>query len=163
MKQAARILIVTMIVGSVAAVPAMAQRGPARGTPPGLGAEGGARHGAHFPIHRLARFLDLSDEQIAQAEQLKEDAQVASQPLTEQGRTLRETLGELLQQENPSAVEVGETVIALRDIRQQLGDIREDLFNSFEGLLTPEQLERLEQYKERRGRDRRPRPGRGNR
>lgn len=109
----------------------------------------------------LDRVLDLSDEQSAQLDVLIEDNRAAVEPLREEIRALREELRTALDQEQPSAEEVGNLLIASHQAKQQIAAARESLTQAFEALLTPEQLEILEEFRERKEDRRGRRPGRG--
>lgn len=140
--------------------PGNGPQGPAPGIGPGgpgggfgLFAEAG-RHGrmgrrAFFGRH-LIRALDLSEEQIEQARQIRESTREEVQPLAEASRALRQELRTALESESPSAEAVGSIVISLHQNRQQVHDLHQQALTDFEAILTPEQLERFQELKERR-------------
>jgi len=137
--------------------------GPGFGAGDGPGS--GARHGGG-PGDGIGRFLpppgylDLSDEQIEAAQGILEVARAEIEPLREEGRTNREELHALLETENPDPTTVGELMIAGRDLRHEIRDVLEGYVAEFEALLTPEQLEKWENWQELRGK-RHHRRGRG--
>lgn len=158
------------VAALLAAVPLVAQPqgpggGPGAGSGPGHGFAGG--HGHHGGGHgflagrgfeRLARLLDLTEEQRVQARAIHQATREQAQPIFEASRTLRGELRELLDQEAPNPTAVGETVLALHANRDELRRLHEDARARFEALLTPEQLEKLTDLEEHR-RDRRGRRG----
>ena len=142
------------------ALPAIAQGpGPAAGERPAW-AEHGAP-GAHR-LARLARVLDLTDAQLAEARALHEAAREDLAPIFEQSRELRTRLDGLLDAASPDPTRVGEVVIALRQNRESTKAVHEATKAAFEALLTPEQREKLatlEDAKEEFGRHGRGRRG----
>jgi len=142
------------------AVPALAQ-GPG-GERPAWGDHGRGHGGpgAHR-LGRLARVLELTEAQLAEARALHEAAREDRAPIVEESRELRTRLDGLLDAASPDPTAVGEVVIALRQNREEMRSVREATETAFEALLTAEQREKLatlEDAKEewgRRGRGRR--------
>lgn len=131
--------------------PGIGPGGPGGG--PGLFAQAGrhgrmGRHGFFGP--RLIRALDLSEEQIKQAREIRENTRRQVQPLAEEQRALRQELRTALEGEAPSSEAVGSIVISLHQNRQQVRDLHQQALTDFEAILTPEQLERFQQFRERR-------------
>ena len=56
-----------------------------------------------------------------------------------------------MDQAEPSAVRVGDLVIAGRDLWEQIAQANQFFRESFEAILTPEQIEKLQRFRERRG------------
>lgn len=131
--------------------PGPAHRGPGHGLFAGRGFE------------RLARFLDLSEEQRTQARAIHQATRDQAQPIFEESRTLRGELQDLLAQEAPDPTAVGETFLALHANRVRIRQLHESARAQFEALLTQDQLDELatfeERRHERRGRRGGPRPG----
>jgi Spy/CpxP family protein refolding chaperone len=170
------------VAALLAAVPLVAQPqgpgggpGPGGGLGPGLGpgdghcfaAGGGPGHrGAGFGMfagrgfERLARFLELTEEQRTQAQAIHQATREQAQPLMEQNRTLHGELRDLLAQPSPDATVVGDKMIAIHANRAQVREMHENARAQFEALLTPEQLDKLAAFEERR-QDRRGRRGGG--
>jgi len=119
--------------------------GPGRG--PGNGQGAGFGQGDHHAQHfgRLARYLELTDEQIADAKAIFEDTKTQAMPLHDDVQALREELGTLLDEASPDAAAVGELVIEIHGIHEQIRDLREAAWDAFKALLTAEQLDKLEQ------------------
>ena len=136
-----------------------AQRGPGPGgegfMKPGghHGAPGGGRRGGRREVLPPDRFLKnrigLSEEQLAQVGQLREDFKATVEPLREQGRAMRKSLRTELESDTPSAETAGHLVISGRDVRDQIRAARENVRESFRALLTPEQVEQLEEFRQR--------------
>lgn len=124
--------------------------GPGDG--PGIGP---GHHGRRGPdrLHDLgflARFLELTDEQIEQARALFEGTRELTQPIREDLRATHQELRDLLGTEAPDATQVGTLVLDIHDLRGQLRETREALLEDFRALLTPEQIEKLETLKDAR-------------
>jgi Spy/CpxP family protein refolding chaperone len=100
----------------------------------------------------LKNRIGLSDEQLAQVQQLREDFEATVDPLFEQGHALRESLRTELESDAPSVETVGNLVISGHDVRNQIRATRQNFKESFEVILTPEQLEKLKGSRERRHR-----------
>ena len=160
----------------LAAAPLVAQphaaggAGHGRGHGPGHHLGGG--HGGHHGMHglfggrgfeRLARHLELSEEQRTQAIAIHEATRDRFRAVGEESRQLRRQLRELLEQPAPDATAVGGLVISLDANRDRVRQLHDEARASFEAILTAEQLARLEELEERRDerRGRRGERGRG--
>jgi len=137
------------------AVPALAQPDGPAGERPAWGRHGGpGAHGGHR-LERLARVLDLTEAQVAEARALHEAARADLEPIFAASRELRTRLDGLLDAPSPDPAQVGETVIALRQNREAMRAVHEETKAGFEALLTAEQREKLatlEDAREERGR-----------
>lgn len=141
-----------------AAVPALAQgpfgggpgHGPGAGVGPGPGAAAGPAAGPTNGrgFARLADYLELTDEQIAAAQEIFEANRDAAEPLRDEHLALREELMALLDGDAPDPQAVGELAIALHDGRETLRGLREDAWDDFKALLTADQLDKLEELGE---------------
>lgn len=165
------------VAALLAAAPLVAQpraaAGPGHGPGHHLGAGGpGDHHGMHGlfdgrGFERLARLLELSDEQRAQAQAIHEATREQVQPLREESMRLHGELRELLEQPAPDATAVGTLVLAVHANRDQIRQLHEDARASFEAILTAEQRAELDAIEARRDerrderRDRRGERGRG--
>ncbi len=101
------------------------------------------------PDRVLKHRIGLSDEQLAQVKQLREDFEATMDPLFEQGHALRESLRTELESDSASVETVGNLVISGHDVRNQIQATRQNLRESFEAILTPEQIEKLRGSRER--------------
>ena len=120
----------------------------------------GRRHGRHgMAPFRMARALDLTDEQRAAFKQILEEQHKASEPLRTQHRELREQIRQQLEG-NADATTVGQLTIQAHAVGKQLHESRAQVRERFEALLTPEQKAKLEALKSQRGTRERGRPGR---
>ncbi|HUO87494.1 MAG TPA: periplasmic heavy metal sensor [Thermoanaerobaculia bacterium] len=152
---------VLAVVAILVALPLAAQppAAPGHGAGPGHHFAGGGPGGHGGPhgvfggrgFERLARYLELTDEQQTAARQLHEAARTAAEPIKEESRSLHGELREMLEQPAPDATAVGERMIAIDANRDQLRQIFTDTTAGFEALLTAEQLEKLEAFQHRRG------------
>ena len=111
-----------------------------------------ARRGLALPPNRALRRLGLTEEQMAEVKKLRESHKATMSSLREKGAGIRTQLREELKQEESSPAKVGELVIQGRDLRQQIRKARESARESFTAVLTEEQQEKLEKFRDRRGR-----------
>ena len=120
----------------------------------------GRFHGSSFghqgrgflpPPWILEEVLELTEEQLSQIEGLQEEMRAQVKPIREEGRELRREIKAELNQEEPSPLRVGELVISGHDLRKQMREIHQSLRESFQSVLTPDQLEKLAELKNRRG------------
>ena len=107
-------------------------RGPARGLLPPPG------------------YLDLTEEQIEAAEAIREGVRSEMSAARDERRTLREQLKAMLDGESPDAKAVGQLAIDLHAMRERTRATLEDAEARFVELLTAEQLEKWENFKELR-------------
>ena len=108
-------------------------------------------------------YLDLTYEQIEAVQALRESTRAGMQALREEKRTLHEQLKAMLDGGSPDAAAVGQLTIELHGLRQQTRANFEAAESQFAALLTAEQLEKWENFKELRQSRRGPRhrEGRG--
>jgi Spy/CpxP family protein refolding chaperone len=137
---------------------------PGAGGGPSFAERGGHRSGegpGHFQDRRnerLARVLELTDEQIAQWEAAQLAHREATEPLRDQIQANQEALHTLLEDPAADATAVGETMLNGRSLRGEVEAAREALEAQLEALLTPAQLDRYEAIRAAGG-ERRGRPG----
>jgi Spy/CpxP family protein refolding chaperone len=117
---------------------AAAQPGEPRGRRPGHVPEG----------------LGLSDEQKAQWQELRQKNREALRPLVESARQAHKAYRDALEAANPDAATVGNAALAARAADEKLREARQASFKELKSILTPEQLEKLEQSTRRGGRRR---------
>lgn len=116
------------VVVLAVAIPAVAQEGPIR------------EHG----MEAVARFLQLTPEQVEQWKGLLQVQEDALTPLREELRATEEQLGELLRGENPDPAAIGTLVLQGKAIKEEMGEAHRAYLDGFAALLTPEQTQRLE-------------------
>lgn len=92
----------------------------------------------------IARYLRLTQEQVAAWRTLREDLREAVEPIREEIAPIREDLGELLDTANPDACTAGGLVVSIDVLADQIGVLHDGYIADFEALLTPEQLEKWE-------------------
>jgi len=137
---------------------ALAQPGQGRGPggPGGRGGPGGpGGPGRHmFPP---PGYLDLTEDQIEASQAIRETVRAELDGTRETGRALREQLHAALEGDNPDATAIGQLAIDLHALRTQTRSVLEDAESQFAALLTAEQLEKWENFKELRANRRGPR------
>ena len=97
-------------------------------------------------LRAIARFLELTEEQVGQTRAIYGAFRQIVEPLREQIPPLREELAELLDGENPPACEVGQVVVDVDFLTDQIDEAKETADEEFEALLTDEQLVRWEEF-----------------
>lgn len=108
----------------------------------------------------LGEYLGLTDGQKASWKALHERHREEMKPLLEEGRTLRQRLRAAVEATSPDPAAVGEATLALEAHRKAVKARREAFQAEVEGLLDPQQKEKLEAWKAAR---KSLRPGRGDR
>lgn len=88
----------------------------------------------------IARFLQLTDDQVAAWDGLIADRNAAAEPLRNQIAAVDADLQALLSGDDPDPYEVGDLVILRHDLGEQLAAVHRSYAEGFEALLTEEQL-----------------------
>lgn len=96
----------------------------------------------------LARYLKLTPAQIETTKQLTKTLHDATKPLHQQIEPLAEQRRSQLEEASPDACAVGETVVQIDSLRDQIQGAREDFDEAFSAILTPEQLAKYEALKD---------------
>jgi Spy/CpxP family protein refolding chaperone len=91
----------------------------------------------------VARYLELTPEQLEQWNQLLATLRQRVEPLRQQLVEAEGALQELLAQANPDPAAVGTLVLHIKQLRDAIAQAQETYVQAFEALLTPEQLARL--------------------
>lgn len=157
------LLAILVLIPLAAAQPPSTDAGPGfdgPGVDRGFGPAGRGHHRVH-DLRFLARFLELTDEQVEQARALFEGTRELTRPVREDLRATAGELRELLAGEAPDPTPVGELVLEIQDLRSELREAREILFEDFRALLTAEQNEKLDTLLEARKARRERRGARG--
>ena len=129
-----RALFAAALVTTLAiAVPSAAQAPP--GLPP---ADDLCLPGAAQNV--VARFLQLSEDQVAQWQVLIDEREQAAAPLRDAIAAVQQQLDDLLADPDPDPLAVGELTIQRRDLGEQLAGVHRAYVAGFEGLLGAEQL-----------------------
>jgi Spy/CpxP family protein refolding chaperone len=116
-------------------------------------AHGGSRSGA--PPQRIAAALDLTDQQKAAWEAAFSTMRATAQPLHAQAKGIRAEIDALFSQGSPDPAVLGQKVIALHAVKEQLREARATMKSATTSVLTEEQKLKLEALEAAR-----PRPGR---
>ncbi|HEY0511446.1 MAG TPA: Spy/CpxP family protein refolding chaperone [Thermoanaerobaculia bacterium] len=93
----------------------------------------------------LAKALNLTDAQKAQAKQIHQDLMAKMTPLLQQSKQQHQELETLLNGVNPDAAEIGQKTIAAHATRAQIKALHDDAKTRFSALLTPAQKTKFEQ------------------
>lgn len=96
----------------------------------------------------LARYLKLTPAQIETTKQLAKTLHDTTKPLHQQIEPLEEQRRNQLDEASPDACSVGETVVQIDGLRDQIRGAREDFDEAFSAILTPEQLAKYEALKD---------------
>lgn len=99
-------------------------------------------------LRAIARVVQLSPTQVDQTRVIFDELRQTVEPLRQQIPPLREALEDLLDADSPVACDVGQAVVDIDVIRDQIEDARGAAQAEFEGLLTAEQLARYETFQE---------------
>jgi Spy/CpxP family protein refolding chaperone len=121
------------------ALPLLAAAAPGRG--------GNPADILHNP-RALARYLRLTPAQVETTKQLAQTLHNTTKPLYQQIEPLEEQLHSQLDAASPDACAVGNTVVQINGLRDQIRGAREDFDEAFSAILTPEQLARYEALKD---------------
>lgn len=109
----------------------------------------GGMHGRHLAEH-LAERLDLSEDQRARWQALREEHRATAAPLFEQMRSQRAEVRELLDTGGADPAAVGRLVIDTHQLHERLQTSREAMEQAFRDLLTAEQREIFDDLQARR-------------
>ena len=123
------------------------------GTLPAQAAAGGNRVPNCNDFRAIARYLRLTEAQLASARTLGEALRGVVQPLYQSIEPLQDSLQDLLEVASPNVTSVGTAVVQIDGIRDQIRDAREDYEDDFAALLTPEQLTKYQDILSRCHRD----------
>lgn len=159
-----RLVSILAAVGLAASVApfALAQPGP-RGGHFGhrMGGDGEMGGGFARRARELAEYLDLTEEQRAASRSLIEELRATTEPLRDSLGPLHDSLQAALDDASPDAATVGGIMIDIDSVRDQMRAAVDASQEQFVALLTPEQAEKYEAWKELRGPRRGPRGPRG--
>jgi Spy/CpxP family protein refolding chaperone len=112
--------------------------------------EGGRRNPEEI-LHNprlLARYLELTPEQVTTLRQLLGQLEAKVKPLREEQRTLGQELRTQLAAASPNACAVGETTVDIHENGEAIRTALEEFDAAFTAILTPEQRARYEALKE---------------
>ena len=95
-------------------------------------------------VKALQAAIGLSDQQVQQLVQLRKDEQQALQPVRQQLREKREALQTARQSANPDPTTVGQLVLDLQKLTQQVQSANQDYHNRALGVLDATQQSKLQ-------------------
>jgi len=107
----------------------------------------------------LAKYLELTPDQVAAWKQIRTDTAAALRPIGEQRRDLRKQLETAMTAATPDATTVGKLTLSLHALRGQAKTIREASRTKLRDVLTAEQKTKFDAF-EAAAKALRPRPGR---
>jgi Spy/CpxP family protein refolding chaperone len=90
-------------------------------------------------LRALARALALTRDQISETKEIYKDLRSTVEPLREQLETL-------LDGDNPAPGQVGQVVIDIDGLRDDIQSARAEADSAFEAILTPEQLQKYHEF-----------------
>jgi Spy/CpxP family protein refolding chaperone len=136
-----------------------AQQQVGQGMRPGGGPGGPGRPAGFDPanrMERLVRFLELSDAQQVQIEEIMATHRESREALSGIMRSQNEALQGILEGQQPDPTAIGKRVLEIHDLRKQMTADQETQVNAVREQLTPEQAERFDALMAARdfGRDR---------
>lgn len=126
MKLAASFACLFFIVLSLAAT---AQEPPQPGPPP--------------PLQLVARFLQLTQDQVQQFETLLRQREETVRSISEQIRTRGQRLESMLNSSNPDPAAVGALVLEIHGLSRQVRQAQENFMTALNNLLTQDQRDRV--------------------
>lgn len=147
MKRTVTTILALTLASALMAAPGRppAGAGPGGG-PGGPGGEKQRGGGEMLPPGALAEFLGLTDTQQEQAKVIREEMRAAIEPLRDQARATHEQVDAALDAGN--AQQAGELMLSARALRDQIEAARDAADARFAALLTSEQTEKWEVYKQ---------------
>ena len=95
------------------------------------------------PVRALKVALDLTEDQVFGLRSLVEVRADVNRSINEQLNVLQEQLEAAIGSDEPNALEIGEFMLDIRSLREELGQNQGDFQTGFRDMLTPEQLERI--------------------
>jgi len=107
----------------------------------------------------LAKYLELTPDQVAAWKQIRTDTAAALRPIGEQARDLRTQLETAMTAATPDATTVGKLTLSLHALRGEAKTIREASRTKLRDVLTAEQKTKFDAF-EAAAKALRPRPGR---
>lgn len=127
-------LITGVLLTAVAlAAPLLAQEIPTSSDPENPGCV------ADHAQTRVAAFLQLTPEQLADWDLLIEDRELAAEPLRAAMAQVQQDIDDLLSSPDPDPTEVGDLVIARHDLGAQLAEVQRTYVEGFVDLLDEDQ------------------------
>jgi len=95
------------------------------------------------PLSVLARFLELTEDQVETTRGFLESRNGALEPLRQERAALNEEWKELISADPPDATAIGEVALELRAVREDIADVVGRTKDSFMGILDEDQQRKL--------------------
>ena len=99
------------------------------------------------PDQVLKGVLELDDQQLAELQKLMESRRAAFTDATKRLGSLREQLEAALSQSTPDPAAVGSLVLSIRAVERDMAQHQENFRNTFLGILSEEQRQRVETFR----------------
>jgi Spy/CpxP family protein refolding chaperone len=109
---------------------------------PGMGRMGGGMGGA-MPVDAVKAYLALTDDQVAQLQELQKEEMTAEQPLREQMMTKQESLRKLIDDGSTDAAAIAALQADIKALQTQLSDSRAKYRDQAKAILTGSQATKL--------------------
>jgi Spy/CpxP family protein refolding chaperone len=103
-----------------------------------------------FKLGAIRRALNLTEDQIGSLKAIREANKPQREAIRAELRQKAQTLRSVMSQANPNPTDVGNAMLALKEVRGRAQQLREQAMNSFSSSLTAEQLKTVEDLKNRR-------------
>jgi Spy/CpxP family protein refolding chaperone len=100
--------------------------------------------GSEWRSERLARILNLTDDQQASWKSMREQHRTEMEPLRQEGRDLHQKLRATMDAPNPDPAAVGTAMLALKQHREKMKAAETAFEGRLTSLLTPEQKTKYE-------------------
>ena len=91
----------------------------------------------------VAQILGLSQDQLTQWITILQARNASLQPFAEKAQMAQQAVDQALGAPNPDALAIGQAIVTLRALQIQIATINSQSAAQFERLLTPDQLQRL--------------------
>jgi Spy/CpxP family protein refolding chaperone len=104
---------------------------------------GPGQPGPDHPVQVVAHFLQLSDTQIEQWVEILQGLHESVRPLAETVAQRERELATLVESDGPDPAEIGNLILEIRSLRQQIDALKDQATADFEALLDEEQQQRL--------------------
>jgi len=104
--------------------------------------------GEPHPLQVVAAVLTLSEQQVQTLSAVLQDRIRAIQPLAEQAQSRQQEIARALETPDADPAAIGQLLIEVRQLHQQIGMVHAEAAARFEEVLTTEQRERLGHLRE---------------
>jgi len=98
----------------------------------------------------LKKELSLTPDQVRELKTIAQSNKAQRQAIGQERRQKAQSLRTLTAQSNPNPTDVGNAVLALKQVRSEAQTMRQQALEKFKSDLTPDQVKTLEQLQARR-------------